>query len=156
MKSVRNLLVVSMFLVGSFSAFAQEEISDEDLYKYALLEQVVDYMKKDISKAINGMIKNQEGIDGKRYKELAGAKGDEAKLAEMNATDFEKQFLTLVDEEKAKRIDAIKVVNQELATKMVGDRGTLYKSIKDALKADADLKARYDAIKANLQMQSDS
>ena len=42
------------------------------------------------------MIKNQEGFDGNRYKELQSFKGDEAKLDELGANDFEKKFMMLV------------------------------------------------------------
>ncbi len=44
------------------------------------------------------------------------------------------------------RKEAIKTVNSELATKMVGDKGRVYKSIKAALDEDEALKARYEAI----------
>ena len=49
---------------------------------------------------------------------------------------------------------AIKTVNQELATKMVGNKGKVYKAIKSSLKEDADLKARYDQIVASIRMEN--
>ncbi len=152
MKKLVALFFTMLVLMTGVRADEGQEITDADLWKYALLNEVVDQMKKDISTAVNEMIANQEGIDGKRYVELSKTKGDEAKLAELGATDLEKQFLQLVEEEKAKRIDAIKTVNQELATKMVGDGGRTYKAIKSALEEDADLKARYDAIVAKVQL----
>ena len=152
MKKLVALFFTLLVLMTGVRADEGQEITDEDLWKYALLNEVIDQMKKDISTAVNEMIANQDGIDGKRYVELAKTKGDEAKLTELGATDLEKQFLQLVDEEKEKRIDAIKTVNQELATKMVGDGGRTYKAIKAALEEDASLQSRYDAILAKVQM----
>jgi len=145
-----GLLVIG--LLFSSSIIAQDnEITSKDLRKYALLNEVITLMKKDISVEVNGMIKSQDGMTGQRYKELAGTKGDEAKLAEIEAKDYEIKFLELVTDLKNKRTDAIKMVNQELATKMVGNRGKTYKSIKAELKSNAELKAQYDEIVASLQ-----
>lgn len=147
MKNLKLLLgALTIFVMSGGVALAQEEITDEELRRYAVLNQAVDYMKKDISKELNKMIKAQEGIDGKRYKELASAKGDEAKLAEMGATDFEKQFMGLVNDMMDDRKAAIKSVNSELATKMVGNKGKTYKEIKAALKEDDGIKTRYESI----------
>lgn len=146
------LLALLMSILGGSTVLAQDEaIEDVDLRKYALLSEVINYMKKDISIELNKMIKAQEGMTGQRYKELASAKGDEAKLAVMEAKDFEKQFMTLVNGMMDERKEALKSVNSELATKMVGDKGRVYKKIKADLKSDADLKARYDAILAQVK-----
>ncbi len=147
MKEFKVLLVILFFgLFAANQVQAQDEITDNDLRKYAILNQAITYMKKDISIEINKMIKAQEGMTGKRYKELAATKGDEAKLAEIGAKDFEKQFLALTNKLKADRTESIKMVNSELATKMVGNKGKTYKKIKAALKTDEELKARYEAI----------
>jgi hypothetical protein len=152
MKKMKLMLGAILLIVMSGNmALAQEEITDLDLRKYALLSQSIEYMKKDISVELNKMIKAQEGMTGQRYKELASAKGDEAKLAAMEAKDFEKQFMTLVNEMMDDRKAAIKSVNTELATKMVGNKGKVYKSIKASLKEDEALKARYEAILAQVK-----
>ncbi len=146
-------LFFTMLMTVAFAPFLQaqdNEITDDDLRKYAILNQAIEYMKKDISIEVNKMIKAQEGITGKRYKELASAKGDEAKLAELGATEPEKKFLELINKFKADRLEAIKRVNSDLATKMVGNGGKTYKAIKAALKTDADLQARYQAILAQV------
>lgn len=152
MKNLK-LLFASLFMLvmSGGAALAQDEITDTDLRKYALLSQTIEYMKKDISIELNKMIKAQDGIDGKRYKELAAAKGDEAKLAEAGETDFEKQFMSLVNDMMNDRKEAIKTVNSELATKMVGDKGKVYKRVKSALKEDEAVKARYDVILAQVR-----
>ncbi len=143
---------MGMIMLSITGVWAQEnDIDEEDLRKYAILNEVITLMKKDLSAEVNSMIKKQDGMTGKRYKELAATKGDEAKLAEVEANDVEIQFLQLVDKLKAERTSAIKSVNQELATKMIGDRGKTYKSIQAELKTNEELKAQYDKIVASLQ-----
>ena len=147
MKAVKMLIVtIIMSVLGGGFAMAQDEISDADLRKFAIMAQSIEYMKKDISIELNKMIKAQEGMTGQRYKELAGTKGDEAKLAAIEAKDYELQFMGLVDKLKDERTASIKKVNSELATKMVGNKGKIYKKIKADLKTDEALKARYDVI----------
>ncbi len=136
---------VLLFAANS-SALAQEDISMDDLKKYAMLNEVINLMKKDISIEINKMIKAQDGMTGQRYKELAATKGDATKLQEAGAKDFEIQFLGLTNKLKEDRTEAIKLVNKELAIKMVGNKGKTYKSIKAELKTNDTLKANYDTI----------
>ena len=139
-------------MAGKTMAQDEPEITDEDLYKYALMMQVVDYMKKDISAVVNQMIKDQEGMTGQRYLELMKAKksGD---MASVDAKEFEIKFIDVVEGIKDERKDAIKTVVSELATKMVGERGKTYKAIKAMLAEDEDLKARYDAILAQVSYE---
>jgi hypothetical protein len=152
MKLLKSLFVsFAVLLAANTSVLAQEAIDDVDLKKYALLNEVITLMKKDISIELNKMIKAQEGMTGQRYKELAATKGDEAKLQEIGAKDFEIKFLELTTKLKEDRIEAIKTVNSELATKMVGNKGRTYKSIKAELKVNPELKARYNAIVATLR-----
>ncbi|MCG8383923.1 MAG: hypothetical protein MJA30_00145 [Cytophagales bacterium] len=152
MKKINVLLALFFVVLLGNVAQAQDEISDEDLRRYALMMEVIDAMKSEISVLTNNMIKNQEGMTGQRYLELAKAKGNEAKLDEMGASDFEKKFMTLITEKQDERKEAIKQVNQILATKMLPDGGKAYKAIKDALKSDEALKARYEKIEASVKM----
>lgn len=156
MKTIKKAVLATLFLglILANSAKAQEEITDEQLRKYAVLQEVIDLMKKDISVEINAMIKAQDGISGKRYVEISKTKGDEAKLAALNATDLEVKFLQLTNDLKNDRTDAIKTVNSAIATKMLGNKGKVYKKIKNALAADEAVKARYDAIVAVIKMKN--
>jgi hypothetical protein len=77
-------------------------------------------------------------------------------MATISAKDFEKQFFQITEDMKNDRIEAIKTVNQELATKMLGDRGKVYKRIGDALESDAALETRYEAIVAEIKTSSGS
>jgi len=121
-------------------AFAQDqEITDEHVWKYALMTEVIDQMKSEISASINDLIKKQEGMTGQRYLELS--KGAEP------ANDFEAKFLENVNKVKADRVAAIKSVNSDLATKMLGG-AAIYKAVKEAVKGD--MKEKYDAYRAQI------
>ncbi len=152
MKLMKFMAAVCMLSMISAGVFAQDEteITDDQLYRYAIMQEVINLMKKDISTEVNKVIKAQEGMTGQRYKELAVTKGDEAKLQAIEAKDWEIQFLKQIDDFKSTRIASIKTVNSELATKMVGDSGKTYKKIKNMLKSDAGLKSRYDSIAVSL------
>lgn len=154
MKRIMKGLFAALFvmLISAPYVKAQEEISDQDLYRFALMQQVVDEMKSEISNEVNTMIKQQEGIDGNRYVELTKGGTDEADLKAAGAKDFEIQFVQLVEEEKEERIDAIKSVTKILATKMLSGRGKTYKAIKQALASNSDVKSRYQAIASDLKM----
>jgi len=151
MKRLLNYLLLAS-MVSLFSAYqaTAQDVSDEELYRYAMLMQVVDLMKADISAEVNDLIRNQDGITGKRYVELAKAGGSESKLKEMGAKDFEIQFMKQVDDLKSERSEAIKEVNSTLATKMVGERGKTYKKVKAAISEGGEVKSRYEAIAAKL------
>lgn len=156
MSKVSGLLMIcSLIVCGNLSA-QDSEIGQAELRKYALLSEVIDLMKKDLSAEVNKMIKSQDGMTGQRYKELAATKGDEAKLTEIGAKDYEVKFLGLITDLKGERTKAIKLVNQELATKMIGNRGKTYKAIKSELAANADLKAQYDEILISIKSQGTS
>lgn len=155
MKGLKQWTLGLFAVLISNAAFSQSEITDQDLYRYALMQEVVTLMKKDVSTEVNKMIKNQEGMTGQRYKELAATKGDADKLAAAEAQDWEIQFLGLVDKLKADRSEAIKTVNTALATKMVGDKGKVYKAIKEQISADEALASRYNTIKESLAKTDD-
>lgn len=143
--------VVGVFLVLIAANFVQaQEITDENLRRYAIMMETVDAMKKEISVQTNALIKNQEGIDGKRYLELAKTKGDAAKLEAIGAKDFEIKFLEVVTKMQDERKEAISDVVSILATKMLPDGGKAYKDIKTAVASDGDVKTRYEAIKGQI------
>jgi len=152
MKLTKVLAAVYMMSMVSGGVIAQDEtkITDEQLYRYAIMQEVITLMKKDISIEVNKIIKAQEGMTGRRYNELAATKGDEVKLQAIDAKDWEIQFLKQIDDFKSKRITSIKTVNSELAIKMVGNSGKSYKIIKDQLKSDESFKSRYDLIAASV------
>lgn len=145
MSKIKMLFTAMLLVVTCAVVQAQdEEISDENLRRYALLNETVDAMKSDISTTLNAMIKQQDGMTGTRFNELNKGEGDPA-------TEFEQKFMDNINEMKSERIDAIKQVNQILATKMLPDGGKTYKAIKAAISSDEAVKGRYEAILAKIQ-----
>jgi hypothetical protein len=142
---------VFMMLLSANVVQAQDgEISNENLRRYALMMEVVEAMKQEISDNTNQMIKDQEGMTGQRYLELAKAGGDAAKLDAMEAKDFEKKFMEIVTNMQEERKEAISSVVQVLATKMLPEGGKKYKEIKEALSSNEEVKARYEAIQQQI------
>lgn len=147
-----NLFLVALFTLISLQAVqAQDDpdyVTEDNLRKYALMQEVIDGMKAEISVMLNDMIKNQEGIDGKRYKELASGQGEPAKEYEQKFMD---QLNGMIDDRK----EAIKSVNQILATKLLPDGGKAYKAIQNAISSDEEVKARYEEIVAQIQLSEE-
>ena len=149
MKKFSFVVGLLLVMVASTVANAQE-ITDENLRRYAIMMETVDAMKQEISDQTNMLIKNQEGMDGKRYLELAKTKGDAAQLEAIGAKDFEIKFLEVVTQMQDERKEAISEVVTILATKMMPDGGKAYKEVKSAIDTDAEVKARYEAIKSTI------
>lgn len=154
MKKFNFLATLILILLAGNTVIAQDEKSDEDyltdenLRKYAIIMEVKDGMIAEISSVTNEMIRDQEGMDGKRYTELSKGEGEPAK-------EYEKKFMEAVEKMKNERIDDIKTVNQILATKLLPDGGRAYKEIKAALGSNEEVKARYQKIEAQVKLQSD-
>lgn len=141
------MLFVALFTVLSANVMAQDEdyITDENLRRYAIMMESVDAMKSEISVALNDMIKNQEGIDGKRYSELKKGEGEAANEFE---TKFMENIDKMIEDRKAAIGDAVNI----LATKMLPDGGKAYKAIKTAISSDPEVKAQYEAILVQIQL----
>ncbi|SMG12556.1 hypothetical protein SAMN05661096_00515 [Marivirga sericea] len=143
------LALAAIVFLNSTAVMAQDsEITDKDLYNYALMMQVIEQMKAEVSPAIQALIEEQEGFTTNRYEELKSGGDNEAKLKEMGANDFEVKFMGLIIKEKDKRIDAIKEALNLLAKSMVGVDN--YKTIKQTLSVDPDLKAKYQEISTRI------
>lgn len=141
-------LLIAALLMGvvvNVSNAQSEEITDENLRRYAIMMESVDAMKAEISAVTNDMIKSQEGMTGKRYLELSKGEGDAA-------TEFEQKFMETITAMQDERKEAIGSVVQILATKMLPDGGKAYKAIKAAISSDEAVKARYEAILAKIQL----
>lgn len=127
----------AIFLMSNLSL--AQDVDDKTLWKYAMMTEVIDQMKADLSAAVNDMIKKQEGMTGQRYKELAGGAAPD--------NDFEQKFLDNVNKVKTTRTDAIKSVNSNLATKMLGG-AAMYKAAKAA--AEGDMKDKFQGYRTQI------
>ena len=137
---------LAVMLFSGVSVMAQDEISDQDLYNYALMDLSKEAIVAQISPMVNDLIAQQEGMTGQRFQELQKAKGD---FASVSAQEWEIKFYNLVDGKISKKKQAAGDVVKVMASQLVG--ASTYKAIKSGLKADAALKGRYDAIKSAMK-----
>ena len=150
-KLTKPAIVVLIALFAHFAAFAQEEeVTDEELTAYATLLLQIDSMKVAAKTQFSEMVKTHELMDGgRRYNAIKKAKGDEAKLAEIEATEEE---IAAYNDLVAKNGEVSANIKTFLSTTVKEGIGAKkYNVIKKKLKADADFKAKYDAVFAELK-----
>ena len=147
---MKKLVYFLVFVIGLGFAKAQDtEITDDDLKAYALANAGVKSITSSISPMVNDLIAKQEGMTGQRFTELQATKGDADKLAGIEAQEWEIKFLETVNGEIDERKEAAKDLINIMAKYAIGS--SKYRDIRDGLKNDADLKARYDAIAAKFE-----
>jgi len=153
---MKRTIVLLLFVAVQFSAFAQDaEVSDEDLTAYATLLLKVDSMKLAAKAQFSEMVKNHELMDaGRRYNALKKAIGDEEKLAEIEATEEEIAAYNDLVAKNAEASASIKTVFSASVKEGIGAK--MYNVIKKKLKADTDLKTKYDEIFASLKAQQEA
>ena len=140
--------------VLSFSeGFAQTEVSDEELKSYALVMDSIDVLKEEMGVKYNDRIKSEELMDGgRRFKEIDDANGDEAKLAAANVTAEELAAYQGIKAYYDSLISDFKATYPELIKSDLLGAAT-YNKVKKAL-ADAEVKARYEAILAERKKET--
>ena len=160
MKRNCNLNVLCMvfgamiFCAISIQAQDEEPVTDEELTKYSLVMDYADQEKEKLKTDYNAMIQAEELMDGgRRFKELKGAGGDEAKLAEIEATPEEIEAYNKIEMANSENITAFK----EAYTTKIKDKeqlgAGLYNKITKALKTDEELKSRYGVIMESVQSE---
>lgn len=148
MKRVFKLfLVLFVFTLGSNVAFAQdEEVTDEELMRYAVTMDSVEKMKQNIIDMMTAAVEGNENITGARFNELSSIIEDSVKLVAANATEDEINFIVLVKEKKDSMTADINTTFKSLAIDYIGDGGRVYKRVKSAIAKDPEVKARYEVI----------
>ncbi len=160
MKRIWNLHVLSLLLgvmiICAINIQAQDEapITDEELIKYALVMDYADQEKVRLKDDYNAMIQAEELMGGgHRFKELKAAGGDEAKLAELEASAEELEAFNKIESANNDNIAAFK----EAYTTKIKDKeqlgAGLYNRITKALKTDEELKIRYGTTLESVQSE---
>lgn len=150
-------LLLGVMLVESKAQDAAEEITEEEMMKFAAMEESVAHFLQSKQDEMVEMIKTNEVLGGAgRYNEVKAAWGNEEKLAEINVTDEEKaafqeiqDFIDSVTEDVKKyKVDLI------MDAEVLG-AGT-YNKIAKAMSADPSVKAKIDNLIAELKEQRDN
>jgi hypothetical protein len=140
---VFGAFMLMMVMSGNF-LFAQESesVTDEDLKNYAVIEMAKEMITSSIKPFLLGMIEKQEGMDNNRWMELQKTKAE-------GAAEWEVKFYNSIMDEVKERTNAAKeVVNMLINnTEMSASK---YSAIKEQLQSDADLKAKYEEITAQM------
>ncbi|PRY87217.1 hypothetical protein [Mongoliibacter ruber] len=150
------LLALLMFGVFSVQTFAQEEgedeVTEEEMMKYASMEVKVQSYIQEKQSTMETMIKENETLGGgARYNELKGAWGDEEKLAEIEATEEEKEAFAEIQA----YIDSIGDEVKEYMTGLIMDAEVLgaatYNKVRRAMSADPSVKEQIDNLISELK-----
>lgn len=151
-------LFVSAFLMLSFisvSVFAQEEsevVTDEEIEKFAIMEDSVMAFYEKKNEELVEMIRNNEVIEGAgRYNEIKAAWDNEEKMAEIEITDEEKgayeailAFMgSLGDEVRELKIGLIK--NDDLLGVAT------FNKVNKAMKENPEVKEKVESLQAELK-----
>jgi len=159
---MKRLFVLAIMMAGllNLNAFAQEtaapsdEITDEELVRFAMMEDSVMAFYESKNAELVEMIKNNDEIDGAaRYNEIKAAWGNEEKMAEANITPEEHAaYQEILDftESLANEVRTLK-------TDLIMDKDYLgagtYNKINKAMKEDPAVKERVDTKIAELRDQ---
>ncbi|MEQ6118456.1 hypothetical protein [Reichenbachiella sp. MALMAid0571] len=143
-------VVVAILIVNSPAVAQDDEITDDELMLYATVMNKIDSMKEDMKVKYNDLIKSEELMDeGRRFNELKSAKGDEAKLAEISATEEEIAVFDKIQEAYDTMVADFKEVYPTLIKDELG--AAVYNKVKKGLKADPDLRTKYEEIVDSLK-----
>ena len=148
-KVVNGMLALGMVMAVGFINVNAQDVTDGDIKNYAIIELAKNSIIDGISPLVNEMIEKQEGMTGQRYQELQGAGGDAAKLAAIEALDWEIKFYNLVDKQIEKKKSAATDVVKLLASNAMG--AASYKATKAAVDSDPAVKAKFEGFLAAFQ-----
>lgn len=141
-KLASGMLALGLLLAVGFTSVYAQDVTDEDLKNYAIIDLAKNSIVSGISPMVNDMIEKQEGMTGQRFQELKKGEGEPAE-------DWETQFLAVVNKQIDKKKKAATDVVKLLASNAMG--ATSYKATKAAIKADPGMKAKFDGYVASLK-----
>ncbi|MCK5281535.1 MAG: hypothetical protein KAK04_23450 [Cyclobacteriaceae bacterium] len=134
-KLANGMLALGLLLAVGFTSANAQDVTDEDLKNYAIIELAKTSITSGISPMVNDLIAKQEGMTGQRFQELKKGEGEPAE-------EWETQFIAVVNKQIDKKKKAATDVVKLLASNAMG--ATTYKATKAAIKSDPDMKAKFD------------
>lgn len=135
------LFAASFICVATFGKVLAQDISNEDLYKYAVVMETKSMFQDELSTQITDYVEKQDPAIKNRYNALAGG--------ETPANDAEKQFIDQVNSMKSERSSDFTEAYKTLIKRVLGAK--TYGEVKKSLANDSAVKERYDAIVSALQ-----
>lgn len=139
---MKRILFAAAFLsVITFGKTFAQEVSNQDLYKYAVVMETKGMFQDELSAQITDYVEKQDPAIKNRYNALAGG--------ETPANDAEKQFIGQVNSMKNDRTGEFSDAYKTMIKRVLG-AGT-YNAVKKGIANDADMKQRYAAIVQAMQ-----
>lgn len=143
------LFAISPIHAQSDAAAQEQQVTDEELEKYAVTMDSINDMKQSLLQEITEMVKGSEAVTNARYNELSKIIDDEAALTEAKATPEEIAFIKEVAAKKEEGTTKIQETFQTMAKDYVG--ASSYNKVKKALEADQEVKKRYETFMDKLE-----
>ncbi|WP_194973220.1 hypothetical protein [Aquiflexum lacus] len=154
---MKKVFVLAFFLLGilSVNTMAQdapEEVTEEEIQKFAAMEEAVANYLQEKQDQLVDMIKTDEALGGAaRYNEIKGAWGKEDELAEINITDEEKEAFQKIQD----FMDSLSEDVKNYKVEMIMDAEKLgagtYNKIMKAMSADPSVKEKVDSLISELK-----
>ncbi|MEM8965984.1 MAG: hypothetical protein AAGE93_06175 [Bacteroidota bacterium] len=135
---MKKLLLASFFLSALFvkPVFAQDEVTNDELYKYAVVQETLSLFQSELSAQVTEYVEAQDPEIKNRYNELAGG--------EAPANDAEKTFIDAVNNMKSERTSEFTDAYKTLIKRVLGAKS--YSKVKKAVANDSDVKQRFSGI----------
>ena len=139
---MKRILFAAAFLsVMTFGKTFAQDVSNQDLYKYAVVMETKGMFQDELSAQITEYVEKQDPAIKNRYNALAGG--------ETPANDAEKQFIGQVNSMKNDRSDEFKGAFSTMIKRVLG--ASTYKAVTNGIKSDPKVKERYAAIVQAMQ-----
>lgn len=153
---MKKLTLLAFLMIGlvSLNLYAQEateEITEEELMKFAAMEDSVTAFYEMKNEEIFDMIKNHEVIEPARYNEIKAAWGNDTELDNISITTEERDaYQAILDS-----IEAVKQEVTELKVNLIKDDEVLgvpiYNKVNKAYKENPEVKEKVDSLTAELK-----
>jgi hypothetical protein len=145
MKQIKYYALALLSLVFfTVSGQDSEAVTDEELKNYAVLMDSIVDMRQSLLFDMSESIKNNDQITASRYNDLSKIIEDSVKLKAVSATEAEIAAIKKVISDRDKGAAQIQETFKVLVKDLLG--AASYNKVKKALKSDAELKRKYDAL----------
>lgn len=149
-----SILLVTLIGMTALAQTPSATITDEELKRYVIAMDSINELTEQLKQTISELVKNNPNITAARYNELSKLNGDSLKLKEAQATPAELKALKEIAERRNTETMKLQETLKKLASEYVG--AATYNKIRNALRTDTELKARYDALLAERKKQGES
>lgn len=142
----RTLVAVALFSLVSIGKTVAQDITNQDLYKYAVVMETQDMFKNELSTQVTDYINNQDPEIKNRYNALAGG--------EAPANDEEKQFMSNVKNMQSERTGEFSDAFKTMIKRVLGAK--TYSAVKKGIANDTEVKERYNTIVQAMRSAADT